>query len=614
MSTNEPGTAHTSAGTDEAPWSPPPLDFDPQEVRDRNRHEREIRMRTAGGPQYEAAQGRFAADPFSPPPDREPVERRTEVLIVGAGFGGLLMAAQLHRQGVHDVLMVDKAGDFGGTWYWNRYPGAACDIESYIYLPMLDEVGEVPSRKFTGQPDLLAHAQTIGRTFDLYDKALFQTQVTELRWSQDDGRWQASTDQGDVLSARYVCIAGGAIHQPKLPTLPGVETFEGHAFHTARWDYAVTGGSYDEPMDRLAGLRVGVVGTAATAVQCVPPLGEAARELVVFQRTPSVVDARDNQDTDPQWVASLEPGWLAERMENFEAIVSGDAVDHDLVRDGRTAVFRTFRDAQDAGGAPARELAELTHMERIRRRIDTIVHDRATADSLKPYYAYQCKRPAFQDGYLETFNRPNVTLVDTRGQGIERVTPGGVVAGGVEHPLDVLIFATGFEMQTEFSDRVGFEILGRDGLSLREYWSEGTRSLFGIHAHGFPNLFVMSGPQAPAAFNFTYVLTRQAQHLSRLVRRLVDEGSPEVDATPEAEDAWLQEVLEFADQKQEFAAKCVPGYIGGEGMSLRAVRDGFYGRTPVGSARRYFDRLTAWEAEGERRGLGVRSRTTTVDV
>lgn len=575
-------------------------DIDAHAIRAKYRLERDLRLRPEGIGQYQTAQGDFVRDPFSDPNfSRPPVVATMDVLVIGGGFGGLLTAVQLHKCGIRNFRIVDKAADFGGTWYWNRYPGAACDIESYIYMPLLEEVGTIPSRKYVGQPELFEHCRAIAKKWDLYSTALLQTKITELRWAECESRWEASTNHGDHLNARFVCISPGASHQPKLPRIPGIEDFIGKAFHTARWDYSYTG----ESLDRLADKAVGVVGTGASAVQCIPWLAKAARQLYVFQRTPSTVDARNQRPTDQQWVASLKPGWHERRMENFDIIVSGGRAEEDFVQDGWTEIFRNVERAVNAGGERAREMADLRNMARIRRRIDEIVDDPATAEKLKPYYNQMCKRPCFHDDYLATFNRPNVTLVDTHGHGVERVCEKGVVVKGRQYDLDCLVFATGFDMQTAFAERMGFETYGRDGLSLSEKWKGGMSTLHGIHVRDFPNYMILINAQSAVAPNITYVMTKESEHVADIIRRCLDEGVVEIEPSTTAELAWVEEVLSFGEMKRAFNEECTPGYVNSEGAQLDlAVRNNFYG----GGSQKYLSRLAEWRNDGSMPGMELR--------
>lgn len=399
---------------------PPPddLGFDIKALRTKYREEREKRLRADGNDQYVEVKGDFARyvdDPYVEPGfTREPVIDEVDVLVIGGGFGGLQTGARLRDAGVKDICMVERGGDFGGTWYWNRYPGAQCDVESYVYMPLLEELNYIPTRKYAGASEILAHSQAIGRHYNLYEKAFFQTQVTELRWDDGISRWIVSTNRDDRIQARFVAIANGILDRPKLPSIPGIKDFRGHTFHTSRWDYAYTGGSQDESLEGLRDKRVGIIGTGATAVQCVPRVGETAQQLYVFQRTPSGIDVRANSDTDPEWAASLKPGWHKNRVENFNALVSGVPQSEDLVNDGWTdligkTIERLMRGtAGDSSGRSIMEIMEISNFEKmneIRARVDELVKDPETAEALKPYYQMFCKRPCFHDEYLQTFNR-----------------------------------------------------------------------------------------------------------------------------------------------------------------------------------------------------------------
>src|SRR5215472_2447013 len=414
------------------------LGFDPVALLKKYRSERDKRLRADGNEQYREIAGEFAHyldDPYVKPGfSRAPLTDDVEVVVVGGGFGGLLAGARLKEAGIEDVRLIEKGGDFGGTWYWNRYPGAACDIESYIYLPLLEELGFMPVEKYTRAPEILAHCRNIGEHFGLYDNACFQTEVTEMAWDDEAKRWIVHTNRGDAMRARFVVMANGPLHRPKLPGIPGVETFKRHSFHTSRWDYDYTGGDANGGLTKLAGKRVGVIGTGATAVQCVPHLGEWAKELYVFQRTPSSIDVRNNRATEPEWASSLTPGWQQRRMDNFNILVSGGFADEDLVNDGWTDIIGNIllmaRKKMSAGeqvGNPAElmQLADFKKMEQVRARVDSIVQDPTVAEALKPYYNQFCKRPCFHDEYLQTFNRPNVHLIDTLGYNDKPTTETG---------------------------------------------------------------------------------------------------------------------------------------------------------------------------------------------
>ncbi|HEY5841432.1 MAG TPA: NAD(P)/FAD-dependent oxidoreductase, partial [Mycobacterium sp.] len=462
--------------------------MDVDALRRKYAEERERRLRPDGIAQYVEIAGRFAAlaeDPWADGQcNRQPLTDDVDVAVVGAGFGGLLTGARLRQLGIDGVRLIDKAADVGGTWYWNRYPGIACDVESYVYMPLLEELGYIPTERYAKGAEILAHCRRIAEHYDLYRDACLQTEVREIRWEPASSRWIITTDRGDQMRARFVSMANGYLQKPKLPGIPGIDEFGGQMFHTSRWDYGYTGAG----LEHLSDKRVGIVGTGATAIQCVPHLAAAAQQLFVVQRTPSSVDVRDNQPTDPQWAAGVEPGWQQRRIENFQVLTAGGQADEDLVADAWTSITRrlpVMRWDSDAGPTPEQraesiELADFAKMEEVRARVDAIVSDPATAEALKPWYGYFCKRPCFHDEYLQSFNRDNVTLVDTGGLGVQRISEAGVVVDGVHHELDCLIFATGFEVGTDYCRRTGFEVIGRDGQTLTDTWRDGVRTFQGL--------------------------------------------------------------------------------------------------------------------------------------
>ena len=587
--------------------------FDSDALRERYRVEREKRLRPDGNDQYIEATGEFARyldDPYIDEAiDREPKADQVDVVIVGGGFGGQQAAARLIQAGVEDLRLIEKAGDFGGTWYWNRYPGAQCDIESYCYLPLLEELGYVPKEKYAYAREILDHSEAIGRRFGLYDKTLFQTEVKALAWNENARRWIVRTNQDDAIEARFVCMANGPLHRPKLPGIPGIRDFRGHTFHTSRWDYDYTGGGPDGDLDRLADKRVAIIGTGATAIQCVPFLGEAAEHLYVVQRTPSSVDVRGNMPTDPAWAAGLEAGWQRRRMENFNALVSGVPQEEDLVDDGWTDLigktlerFRRARADDGVNVAEVMESANFEKMEEIRARVDDLVDDHEVAEKLKPYYQMFCKRPTFNDDYLPTFNRPNVTLLDTDGQGAERITRKGVVVKGVEYEVDCIIYSTGFEVGTPYTRRAGYDVVGREGRKLSEHWAQGMRTLHGMSSHGFPNLFIMHPSQGGFTANFPHSLDENAVHQAYIVSHALREGYSVVEVQSDAEEAWVETIKGFSAGAFGGlgAGECTPGYYNNEGQPNPLARQSApYG----GGSIRFFELMKAWREAGDFEGL-----------
>ena len=588
------------------------LGFNPDELREKYRVERDKRLRGDGSEQYQEMVGDFTHyvdDPYIDEKiEREPLTDEMDVIVIGGGFGGLIAGARLKESGIERVRIIEKGGDFGGTWYWNRYPGAACDVESYIYLPLCEELGFVPKEKYTHAPEILEHSHNIGEKYGLYEDACFQTEVTGLEWDELAANWIVRTNRNDSMRARFVAMSNGPLNRPKLPGIRGIGDFKGHTFHTSRWDYAYTGGGPEGGLSKLANKRVGVIGTGATAVQCVPHLSVGAKELFVFQRTPSSIDVRDNRPTDPEWAAGLKPGWQKARMENFNTLTSGGIVDEDLIQDGWTEIIRNLismanyrgKGLQRAEIAEMIELADFQKMEQVRARAQEIVNDPDVAESLKPYYRQFCKRPCFHDDYLPTFNRGNVHLIDTDGKGVDEITELGIVANGELVELDCIIFATGFEVGTDYTRRSGYDLIGKGGVKLSDKWADGMRSLHGLHTRGFPNLFIISNAQAAFTTNFPHAMDESAQHIGYIVNQCLSGNISSVEPSEEAEEAWVQEIISLARLSESYQASCTPGYYNNEGKpNRRSVQNASYGKGPDP----FFKRMKAWREEGGMEGL-----------
>lgn len=591
------------------------LGFDPDALRSKYREERDKRLREDGNDQYTEVTGQFShyiEDPYLDAEiERAPVTDEVEIAIIGGGFGGLLAGARLREAGLENIRMIEKGGEFGGTWYWNRYPGAACDIEAYVYLPLLEETGYVPPKKYIDGADILEYSQLIAKKYDLYRDALLQTEVTDVRWDSEASRWLIRTNRGDAFKARFLVMSNGPLNRPKLPGIPGIDSYKGHTFHTSRWDYDYTGGDASGGLTGLADKKVGIIGTGATAVQCVPHLAEGAKELFVFQRTPSSIDERNDRPTDMDWWNNQQPGWHQARMDNFNTLVSGGVAEEDLVNDGWTEIIRNLlllmQTEKDSGLSMEQlmekmELADFQKMESIRARVDAIVNDPNTAEHLKPYYRQFCKRPCFHDDYLPAFNRDNVTLVDTDGKGVERITEKGVVANGVEYELDCIVFGTGFEVGTDYQRRCGYEIRGKTGESLSEHWKDGARTFHGLHVHGFPNLFMMGHTQTGFTANYPHALNEQSKHIGYIITNCQAGNHNVVEASADAEQEWVDTIISLARMNEQFLADCTPGYYNNEGKpSERSLQDANYGAGPVA----FFKVLDDWRQEGLMRGLDL---------
>ena len=620
------------------------LGFNPDELRQKYRLERDKRVRVDGNDQYLEVKGDFSyfvEDPYIDEEiSRDSLEKTFHTVIIGGGFGGVLSGARLREQGIDDFRIIEKGGDFGGTWYWNRYPGASCDIESYIYFPLLEETSFIPKRKYTDAAETLDYFKVLSDKFSLKENALFQTEVNEVKWISDEKLWFIKTNRQDSIKARYVIHANGFLNRPKLPAMKGINDYQGHTFHTSRWDYAYTGGNSNGNLNNLRDKKVAIIGTGATAVQCVPHLAAGAKKLYVFQRTPSSIDERNNSNTDIDWFNSQKSGWQKERKENFEGFLTGNFTDKDLVNDGWTEIFRTILGGLIKNG-PSKlvllswvltapfyknfykvglrtyirnkfmnfvtredinkkvEIVDFQKMEKVRARADALVNDPKTAESLKPYYRQLCKRPCFHDEYLQAFNNDNVELIDTDGQGVKELSAEGIIHDGKEYKVDCIIFASGFEVGTDYSRRCGYQVSGIDGITLSEKWKDGLATFHGIHSKGFPNSFFYGPGQGPMTANFTHSLDEQSAHVAYILKQLDKKNMRYVEASEEAESDWINTIISKARNMQSFQEACTPGYYNNEGKPNTNPANNTYG----GGALEYFKLLKDWRKNNKLQGL-----------
>jgi cyclohexanone monooxygenase len=594
--------------------SPTGADLDVEAIREKYRREREKRLREEGTDQFNFAEGRYSHfddDPWADPPaPRDPLVEELDLLVIGAGLGGLITSITALDNGIEDFRIIDVTADFGGTWYWNRYPGIRCDVESYIYLPYLERTGHMPTERYVRGDEILEYCRTLGRQFGLYERAVFQTKVEGLEWDEEAARWIVTSDRGDRFAARFVVTQSGIFSRPQLPGIPGIEDFEGKIFHSSRWDYEYTGGDSHGGMEKLADKRVGVVGTGATGLQIIPELARDAGSLTVFQRTPTAVNVRDNGPTDREWFESLPKGWQREREVTFNQISNGENVECP-VEDGWARFFYTIIDAiaalpeeqredPEAIGAAA-ERADFGYNELLRERVDNTVRDAEKASLLKAYYRTLCKRPGFSDDYLPAFDQDNVTLVDAS-TGIERITPRGVEIDGAEYELDCLIFATGFELGTTWAHQAGYDVIGRGGQAISEKWAEGMRTYHGLFSVGFPNLFFLGLTQTGTTISVPHMIQEQATHLTFVVAHALRDGIAEVEATEEAEAAWQETLAVYNETvRRPFQEACTPGYFNAEGKPgdrRSAIGSGIYAPST-----QFFADWEAWREEGKFEGL-----------
>lgn len=552
-------------------------------LKEKYRQQREIRLRPEGQKQYvrpdaEMHEADSEIDPHMPVKARAPISEDIDALVLGGGWSGLLAGVNLKKAGVTNFRNLDHAGDFGGVWYWNRYPGIQCDNDAYCYLPMLEEMNYMPAKQFTDGYDIYDYIRSIADRFGLYEKALFHTMVTSMKWDDSISRWRVTTNRGDEIRTRFVVMANGLLNIPKLPSIPGIHEFKGKMFHTSRWDYDYTGGSYRNPeLSKLADKRVAIVGTGATAIQAVPYLGRFAKQLYVLQRTPSTIDERVNPPTDPEWAKSLKPGWQQERKANFQraAIDTFQPGDPDLICDIWTEINRNLVAQFNEKGWPTspeefmaqREVMDFQVMERLRQRVESIVEDKDTAESLKPWYRYLCKRPCSNNDFYPTFNKPNVKLIDvSQTRGVECMTEKGFMVNGEEIEIDCMIFASGFEVTSDLDRRWGIDAIeGRNGVSIYDHWEEGYETLHGMMTRGFPNQFFVGFYQGGFNATTTETFSRQGHHIAYIIKEALSRNLASIEPQQEAQDAWVKHVRETLIDISEFQRECTPSYFNNEG-------------------------------------------------
>ncbi|OAL38401.1 hypothetical protein AYO20_02460 [Fonsecaea nubica] len=616
--------------------------------------ERQKRLRDDGTSQYidvmdSKKLNNFARDPWAwseplkivhPPQNGD----KFKVVILGAGFAGILYGAYLLQAGLSldDLLLLDRASGFGGTWYWNRYPGVMCDVESYIYLPLLEATGYMPRHKYSYGNEIMEYANILASKFRLHERALFDTEVEGAAWDEYSKEWtikathtnQSGEPQTLDMRSNFFILAPGLLTRPKIPAILGIEEFSGHYFHTSRWDYSYTGGSpNDWSLTNLQNKKVAVIGTGATAIQVVPEVAKWARHLYVVQRTPAGVDVRGQHPTDPNvWRREIatKPGWQEERVRNFLLWMSDPYEDPetDMVNDA----WSKFRSAgAQCGGPRAKALTidtledfinrykdmDLERTERIRQRVDTIIQNPDTAASLKAWYARWCKRPCFHDDYLAAFNRSNVQLVDTDGAGLTRVTKTGFSIGMEEYDADVIIFSTGFEFGVLKSpdSQAGITVTGRNGLTLSEEWERGLATLYGITTHDFPNMFFWGVSQSTASPKLMISIDTLAKHAGYMISNGLEaakaKGSskPVVEATAAGEEDWSNRIVRMA-LAGAVAAGCTPSYQSREGelerLSSSEDRAKVARAAPwLAGALDFFDIREDWKTSGDLEGLEV---------
>jgi cyclohexanone monooxygenase len=475
-----------------------------------------------------------------------------DVVVVGAGFSGLYLLHKLRGAGF-SVQVIEKADDVGGTWYWNRYPGARCDIESLDYSYSFDEDLQQEwhwPERYSVQPDILRYAQHVAERFDLKRDILLETIVTAARWDDEAGRWTVETDRGGQFRAPWFIMATGCLSEPRDPNIPGKASFEGPTYHTALWPH--------EGVD-FTGLDVGVIGTGSSAIQSIPYIAEQARHLTVFQRTPNFsipawngpLDPEEERETKAHYAEFRERarwttgGFFLEENENPMSAYPAEAVPEEIERRWKQGGFHVMDVYGDVmtDRACNEAVAEFVR-DRIREKVD----DAKTAEVLCPKdHPFGSKRLCVDTDYYETYNRENVTLVDLKATPIETITPAGIKTSAAEYPVDAIVFATGFDAMTGAILKV--DIRGRDGVVLKEKWQEGPRSYLGLMIAGFPNFFTITGPGSPSVLsNMMTSIEQHVEWVSDCIVHLRDRQMARIEAKADAENKWVDHVRETAEQ------------------------------------------------------------------
>ncbi len=580
---------------------------DNSDIYQRYELERNKRLRSDGREQYQKLDGQFANFNHAPwikqANTREAVNLDTQTLIVGGGLGGILAAINLRKNNIDDFIIVDNGEDFGGVWYWNKYPGCMCDIESYIYLPLLEEMDFIPSRKYIPASEIATYLRQLSQKYNLYERTYFQTAFTQSSWDEERGSWMSTTSLGDSIISQYIVLSTGFLSTPKLPSIPGIADFKGKSFHTSRWDYDYTGGSATGDLQRLSDKNVAVIGTGASAVQCIPHLASYAKQLFVFQRTPVAVGGQCNRPTDDEWFKNQRAGWQKARSDNFNRLMEGIPAEVNLVDDEWTDLTKYF-DYENKNLSEAWENADLRKMDEIRERVIAKVKDESLARKLMPWYKWLCKRPCFHDSYLDSFNRENVHLIDTSGKGVDKITEDAIVVDDQSYPLDCIIYATGYEVGTAFESRCNLKMFGRNGVSLTETWGNSHRSLHGFMTRNFPNMLVMSLNQSALAVNFSYMISEQAKHVAYIIDQCQRMQLWSVEPYAEAEASWSQEVLKTGERTLDYHVNCTPSFFNEEGqLNDDAIKKGPYS----GGALNFVEILNHWREKGDMAGLELTS-------
>jgi cyclohexanone monooxygenase len=496
-----------------------------------------------------------------------------DVVVVGAGFAGMYAVYKLREAGL-SVRAIEAGSDVGGTWYWNRYPGARCDVPSIEYSYSFSKELEQEwswTEVMAAQPEILDYANHVANRFDLRRDIVLDTRVTAARFDEDEGRWLVETDTGGRYSARFCIMATGCLSMPNTPSIEGAEDFTGAVYHTGQWP--------PEGVD-FTGLTVGIIGTGSSGVQSIPVIAAQAKHLTVFQRTPNYTLPANNAPLPEDFQRQVKEhyGEIRDLQRHSQIGISGFGIGlggiggyqpgtrHilDSTQEEREEAlekfgFEAIRQYEDVQLDPqANEMACEMYREMVRRVID----DPETADGLMPKgYPIGCKRPVIDIGYYQTFNRDNVTLVDLRKGGIERITPTGVATAQGDFEFDVLVYATGFDAMT--GALLAMDIRGREGKRLADHWEAGPKTYLGLQMSGFPNLFTVTGPGSPSVLsNMLVSIEQHVDWITDCINFLDQRGHRTIEADEDAEGAWVEHVNEVANGTMLTAPSCNSWYLG----------------------------------------------------
>ncbi len=474
-----------------------------------------------------------------------------DALVIGAGFAGLYQLYCLRDRLGLSVQALEAGGGVGGTWYWNRYPGARCDSESHAYWFTFDQdlMREWEwTERYPEQPEILRYLNFVADRYDLKRNIRFNTRVTEAHYDEAANRWRVRTETGERYSARFLITAVGCLSTANVPKFAGLESFKGQWYHTGQWPH--------EGVD-FTGKRVGMIGTGSTGIQAAPVIAKTAAHLTVFQRTANYSVPAQNVPLTPEFKR-----WIKENTAEIRKLTRETLNGQPFKIEDRNALEtspeereKIYEAAWARGGLQFRAVfadmmaskeANDTAADFVRRKIRQIVKDPATAAILSDIdHPYAGKRPPIDTDYFETFNRPNVSLVDVKAAPIQAITPDGIRTANAEYPLDVIVFATGFDAMT--GPMMAMDIRGRDGLALRDVWQAGPRNYLGLQVAGFPNLFTITGPGSPSVLcNMPVAIEQHAEWITDCIRHLRENGLDRIEAKPEAVDRWVEQVNEAA--------------------------------------------------------------------